>query len=377
MGNQNNIAVIGIGKIGKFITEALILGNPQINVYPWSRSVDKSIGLQMESSNPGQVVLRSSLEEVISETGISIITQCSWSEKLMPAERKDFLDGNMQLMYELGPQFKGYTGLALVVTNPVDECAFCFADASGIDPQRIIGLNHTDAIRYGRLLAMQFNCNPNEVSGNLTVGPHNKYVYPLRSNIAIRGCPIAGQDIDAAWFQEKIVDYALKQMKKRISTTRTTVKSICEVMDAMHDSSKVVSLSTYYNGLFIGLPVRFGDGKAFPAIDLEKDLTEDETEMFYKGYRATLETLKEHNISIEKLKKVNNHLRNVGLVCDAKIPEIVVGDSRELMHPTEDGSFSQQVGDYNLIEKVGSGAHGDVYKAIDIRGEWWRLKYQG
>ena len=103
--------------------------------------VDKSIGLQMESSNPGQVVLRSSLEEVISETGISIITQCSWSEKLMPAERKDFLDGNMQLMYELGPQFKGYTGLALVVTNPVDECAFCFADASGIDPQRIIGLN--------------------------------------------------------------------------------------------------------------------------------------------------------------------------------------------------------------------------------------------
>ena len=49
--------------------------------------------------------------------------------------------------------------------------------------------------------------------------------------------------------------------------------------------------------------MRFGDGKAFPAIDPEKDLTEDETEMFYKGYRATLETLKEHNISIEKLKK--------------------------------------------------------------------------
>lgn len=363
MDKPNRIGVIGIGKIGRFLTETLIDSNAQ--VYPWSRSRDKMVGLQMDSSNQRQVILKPSLEEVLCETEVSIITQCSWSEKSMPAKRRYFLDGNMQLMYKLGSQFRGYRGLVMIVTNPVDECAFCFADASGIEPQRIIGLNHTDAVRYGRLLAMQFDCNIKEVSGNLTIGPHNKYVYPLKSNVAIRGKHIVGQDLGITCLQQEIVDYALKQMEKRISTTRTTVKAICEVIDAIHDPSKVVSVSTYYNGIFIGLPVRFRDGKAFSTIEPQKDLTEDEIEMFYRGYRATLDTLKEHNISIEKLKRAHSHLKSVEPAGDAKRLKITGGDSRGFMRPNEDDKLPQQIGNYKLIEKIGFGAHGEVYKAMD------------
>lgn len=104
--------------------------------------------------------------------------------------RLDLLRDNAGIVRDLAHQMRGYTGLVIVVTNPVDVLTYVFTKASGLPPERVIGTGTMlDTARLRQVLGRELHLDPRSVHAQV-VGEHGDSEVVLWSSAYVGGMPL-------------------------------------------------------------------------------------------------------------------------------------------------------------------------------------------
>jgi len=104
--------------------------------------------------------------------------------------RLDLLRDNAKILRELGATLRGYRGLVVVVTNPVDVLTYVVAESSGLPPERVIGTGTMlDTARLRQVLGQELRIDPHSVHAQV-VGEHGDSEVVLWSSAHVGGTPL-------------------------------------------------------------------------------------------------------------------------------------------------------------------------------------------
>jgi len=101
--------------------------------------------------------------------------------------RLDLLRDNARILSELGAKLRGYRGLVVVVTNPVDVLTYVVAESSGLPPERVMGTGTMlDTARLRQVLGHELSVDPHSVHAQV-VGEHGDSEVVLWSSAHVGG----------------------------------------------------------------------------------------------------------------------------------------------------------------------------------------------
>jgi len=104
--------------------------------------------------------------------------------------RLDLLRDNARILRELGTKLRGYRGLVVVVTNPVDVLTYVVAESSGLPPERVMGTGTMlDTARLRQVLGQELRVDPHSVHAQV-VGEHGDSEVVLWSSAHVGGTPL-------------------------------------------------------------------------------------------------------------------------------------------------------------------------------------------
>jgi L-lactate dehydrogenase len=104
--------------------------------------------------------------------------------------RLDLLRDNARILRELGTKLRGYRGLVVVVTNPVDVLTYVVAESSGLPPERVMGTGTMlDTARLRQVLGGELRVDPHSVHAQV-VGDHGDSEVVLWSSAHVGGTPL-------------------------------------------------------------------------------------------------------------------------------------------------------------------------------------------
>ena len=104
--------------------------------------------------------------------------------------RLDLLRDNAKILGELGTKLRGYRGLVVVVTNPVDVLTSVVAESSGLPPERVVGTGTMlDTARLRQALGQELRVDPHSVHAQV-VGEHGDSEVVLWSSAHVGGTPL-------------------------------------------------------------------------------------------------------------------------------------------------------------------------------------------
>jgi L-lactate dehydrogenase len=106
--------------------------------------------------------------------------------------RLELLRDNAKTVRDLGRQLRGYRGLVIVVTNPVDVLTYVVAESSGVPAERVIGTGTMlDTARLRQVLGEEIALDPRSVHAQV-VGEHGDSEVVLWSSAQVGGTPLRG-----------------------------------------------------------------------------------------------------------------------------------------------------------------------------------------
>ena len=104
--------------------------------------------------------------------------------------RLDLLRDNAGTLRELAAPLRGYRGIVVVVTNPVDVLTYVVARSSGLPPERVIGTGTMlDTARLRQALGRELALDPRSVHAQV-VGEHGDSEVVLWSSARVGGTPL-------------------------------------------------------------------------------------------------------------------------------------------------------------------------------------------
>src|SRR5689334_8054141 len=104
--------------------------------------------------------------------------------------RLDLLRHNAAALPNPAQQLKGYRGIVVVVTNPVDVLTYVMAASSGLPCERVIGTGTMlDTARLRQVLGHTLRVDPHSVHAQV-VGEHGDSEVVLWSNAHVSGTPL-------------------------------------------------------------------------------------------------------------------------------------------------------------------------------------------
>ena len=104
--------------------------------------------------------------------------------------RLDLLKDNANAVGEIAGRFRGYPGLVVVVTNPVDALTYHFAATSGLPHERVIGTGTMlDTARLRQMIGRALDVAPQSIHAHV-IGEHGDSEVVLWSSARVAGVPL-------------------------------------------------------------------------------------------------------------------------------------------------------------------------------------------
>lgn len=101
--------------------------------------------------------------------------------------RLDLLRDNAAIVRDIGEKLRGFGGIIVMVTNPVDVLTYVMTAASGLPPERVLGTGTMlDTARLRQILGLELNVDPRSVHAQV-VGEHGDSEVVLWSNASVGG----------------------------------------------------------------------------------------------------------------------------------------------------------------------------------------------
>jgi L-lactate dehydrogenase len=104
--------------------------------------------------------------------------------------RLDLLRDNAAILRGIAERLRGYRGLVVVVTNPVDVLTYVVAQSSGLPAERVMGTGTMlDTARLRQVLGRELRVDPHSVHAQV-VGEHGDSEVVLWSSADVGGTPL-------------------------------------------------------------------------------------------------------------------------------------------------------------------------------------------
>ncbi len=104
--------------------------------------------------------------------------------------RLELLQGNVSILRDIGAALRGYRGIVVVVTNPVDVLTQIVQESSGLPADRVIGTGTMlDTARLRATIGREIGVDPRSVHAQV-IGEHGDSEVVLWSSASVGGLPL-------------------------------------------------------------------------------------------------------------------------------------------------------------------------------------------
>lgn len=223
--------------------------------------------------------------------------------------REELLDVNAAVMKEIGEKIEKFAPKAfvIVVTNPLDAMVWMLYKASGIDPNKVVGMAGVlDASRMNLFLAQEFDVSVADVR-SVVLGSHGDAMVPLIRYSTVSGVslfelvskdPAIKRKVDAIVERTRAGGAEIVALLKAGSAYYTPAMSALEMAESyLFNQKKTLVCSVMMQGryqieddIFSGIPVVIGSQGVERTIEL--DLDSSERVMFENSVAETRKLVK-------------------------------------------------------------------------------------
>lgn len=186
------VGIIGLGRVGASaaisilhsgIAEELLLHDAR----PETAEGEAMDLVHGQAFLPAATVRTAALDEMRSTDAVVIAAGKSGTAT---QSRLDLARDNASIVRALGQGLRGYTGLVVMVTNPVDVLTLEFARASGLPPARVLGTGTMlDTARLRHVVGRTLRVDAHSVHAQV-VGEHGDSEVALWSSAQAAGLPL-------------------------------------------------------------------------------------------------------------------------------------------------------------------------------------------
>ncbi len=214
--------------------------------------------------------------------------------------RDDLLNTNMGIVSSVTKQVveRSPNATLIIVSNPLDAMCHVALKASGLPPERVMGMAGVlDTARFRTFIAQELNVSVEDVQAYV-LGGHGDTMVPLVRYTTVGGIPVA--NLIAKDRLDAIVDRARNGGAEIVGLLKTgsafyaPSASAAQMAEAvLFDRKRVLPAAALLqgqfgiNGLYVGVPVKIGAGGIEHIYEI--DLTDDEKAMLKHSADAVQE----------------------------------------------------------------------------------------
>lgn len=202
--------------------------------------------------------------------------------------RDDLIKTNLKIVGDVTRQVASLSpqSVLIIVSNPLDAMCHVAYKASGFDPKRVIGMAGVlDTARFKTFLAMEMNVSVDCIQA-MVLGGHGDTMVPMPRFATVSGIPVT-EFIDPKRLDEIIQRTAnggaeIVGLLKTGSAYYAPASSAVDMAESvLYDRKKIMPCAALLQGqygindLFIGVPVKLGEGGIEQIIELKLSADED------------------------------------------------------------------------------------------------------
>jgi L-lactate dehydrogenase len=254
------VGIIGVGWVGASVAISALHAGVASELLLSDVRADVAEGEAMDLAHgasfyPAAQVRAASVEEMIDTDAVVIAAGRGGK----PGEsRLELLRDNAKSVGDIGKRLRGYRGLVVVVTNPVDVLTYVVAESSGLPPERVIGTGTMlDTARLRQILGEELELDPRSVHAQV-VGEHGDSEVVLWSSAQVGGTPLRAWP---GWGRERERDVAERvrtaayEIIKRKGATNHAIGLVTAALLrwTLRGERRVLTVSRVQDGSALGL----------------------------------------------------------------------------------------------------------------------------
>lgn len=206
--------------------------------------------------------------------------------------RDDLIDINTKVMRSVGEGIKQYApdAFVIVITNPLDVMVWILQQASGLKPNKVVGMAGVlDSARFRYFLAEEFKVSVEDVTA-FVLGGHGDTMVPLVRYSTVAGIPLPDL-VAMGWTSQEKLDKIVQRtrdggaeivglLKTGSAYYAPASSAIAMAESYLKDRKRVLPCAAYLSGqygvhdLYVGVPVVIGAAGVERIVEIKLDAAE-------------------------------------------------------------------------------------------------------
>ena len=302
---RKKIALVGAGQIGG--TLALLAGQKEMGdvvLFDIAEGMPDGKALDLAETSPVEgfnAKLGGGNDYSVIE-GADVVIVTAGVPRKPGMSRDDLIGINTGVVKTVGEAIKKYApnAFVIVITNPLDVMVWVMQQASGLPPERVVGMAGVlDSARFRYFLAEEFGVSVEDVTA-FVLGGHGDTMVPLVRYSTVAGIPLPDL-VKMGWTTQEKLDAIVqrtrdggaeivKLLKTGSAFYAPAASAIVMAESYLKDQKRVLPCAAYLTGqygvndMYVGVPVVLGAGGVEKIIEIE--MSAEEKAMFDHSVEA-------------------------------------------------------------------------------------------
>ncbi|PGH54648.1 malate dehydrogenase [Azospirillum palustre] len=302
---RKKIALVGAGQIGG--TLALLAAQKELgdvvlfDIVPGTPA-GKALDLAEAAPVEGYNVSLTGGNDYSAIEGADVVIVTAGIPRKPGMSRDDLIGINSGVCKTVGEAIGKHApnAFVIVITNPLDVMVWVLQQASGLPPERVVGMAGVlDSARFRYFLAEEFNVSVEDVTA-FVLGGHGDTMVPLVRYSTVAGIPLPDL-VKMGWTTQEKLDAIVQRTRDggaeivkllgNGSAFYAPAASAIQMAESyLKDQKRVLPVAAHLSGqygqddLYVGVPTIIGAGGVEKIIEIE--LNDEEKAMFQNSVDA-------------------------------------------------------------------------------------------